>query len=266
MMQPSKQIIGVFDSGIGGLSVLKHIHARLPNEPLVYLADSAFMPYGCKPPSIIEDRCLHIADFFTKHHCKAIVLACNTATAVSIHHLRKKYSYPIIGMEPAIKPAVIRSQTGVIGVLVTNGTANSEKFNQLKQRFGTHINMIVQPCPGLVESIEAGNTVNNTVVYEMLKGFLQPLLQQGIDTLVLGCTHYPFVIPLIRDIIGEHITIIDSGHAISCELERQLNLHHLRTPSKTIEPIQFWTSGDIQCVGSVISKLWQHPVSLRKMA
>ncbi|MDQ6967298.1 MAG: hypothetical protein Q9M14_01270, partial [Mariprofundaceae bacterium] len=109
------------------------------------------------------------------------------------------------------------------------------------------------------------NTVNNTVVYEMLKGFLQPLLQQGIDTLVLGCTHYPFVIPLIRDIIGKNITIIDSGHAISCELERQLNLHHLRTISKTIEPIQFWTSGDIQCVERVMSKLWQHPISLRKM-
>jgi len=267
-MQQNEQIIGVFDSGIGGLSVLKHIHARLPNERLLYLADYAFMPYGCKPTSIIKDRCLHIAEFLNQHHCKAIVLACNTATAASIHRLREQYSFPIIGMEPAIKPAVRHSQTGVIGLLATSGTINSNKFKQLQQRFGTDVKMIVQPCPGLVEQIEtdiATGETNNAATHAMLDGFLQPLLQRGIDTLVLGCTHYPFVSTCIQNIIGANITIMDSGKAIACELERQLERHHLRATSKSIEPVQFWTSGDIPYLEAFISKLWQQPVLLSKM-
>ncbi|MFQ5518582.1 MAG: glutamate racemase [Mariprofundus sp.] len=258
------QAIGVFDSGVGGLTVLAHIHRCLPNEKLLYVADSAFMPYGCKPEHAVEQRCLKIAAFFAAQQCKAVVVACNTATAVAVHLLREKYDFPVIGMEPAVKPAVCHSQSGVVGILATSATAASEKFRQLTQRFDAEVELVVQACPGLVEQIEQGESDNETTRI-LLQSFLHPLIEKGIDTLVLGCTHYPFLRALIRDIAGEHISIIDSGNAIACELERQLKHHQLLAENSAAASVEFWSSGHIQCVEPLLSHLWQERVLLKKL-
>jgi len=262
----SEQAIGVFDSGVGGLSVLRHIRERLPNENLIYIADSAFMPYGCKSNQVVGERCMTIAAFFSEYPCKAMVVACNTATAVSIQHLRTVYPFPIIGMEPAVKPAIGRSRTGVVGVLVTSGTADSDKFKNLKQRFSEDAVLMIQPCPGLVEQIEKGE-VDSQGTRCMLQAFLYPLIQQGIDTLVLGCTHYPFVMALIREIVGEHVSIIDAGPAIVRELERKLLFHQLLLAPydvKKTASVLFYSSGDIDRVEPLMSQLWGEGVSLKR--
>jgi len=252
--------IGVFDSGVGGLSVLRHIRQRLPLESLMYIADSQYMPYGCKPEFEIQERCMALASFFDSRRCKAIVVACNTATAVAIHHLRAQYHIPVIGMEPAVKPAVQRSSSKVVGVLATNGTASSEKFSRLASRFSQQAMLIVTPCPGLVELIETGDWTGEKMRI-LLASFLQPLMQQGMDTLVLGCSHYPLIIPLIRDIVGEEIAIIDSGDAIACELDRQLRCKHAQSGNQH-GSIEFWSSGDIAVVAPMISLLWGEKIML----
>ncbi len=258
-----EQPIGIFDSGVGGLSVLAHIHQRLPGEALLYVADSAYMPYGCKPEAVIQQRCVKISDFLFRQQCKAIVVACNTATAAAVHHIRASYAFPVIGMEPAVKPAVFHSRSKVIGVLTTSATSTSDKFNRLAARFSQHARLIVQPCPGLVERIESGELTGDTT-RDMLSSFLQPLIRQGMDTLVLGCTHYPFVSALIRDIAGDDILIIDTGAAIACELERQLQNRQLLSENKTAS-IEFWSSGDVEIVAPVMSLLWGEKIMVKKL-
>ncbi|MDQ6999845.1 MAG: glutamate racemase [Mariprofundus sp.] len=258
-----EQSIGIFDSGVGGLSVLAHIHQRLPGESLLYIADSAYMPYGCKPEAVIQQRCVEISAFLSRQQCKAIVVACNTATAAAVHHLRASYSFPVIGMEPAVKPAVLHSRSKVIGVLTTSATSASDKFNRLAARFAQHARLIVQPCPGLVERIESGDLTGNAT-RDLLTSFLQPLMRQGMDTLVLGCTHYPFLTALIRDIAGDDIHIIDTGDAIACELERQLQSRHLVSENKTAS-IEFWSSGDAEKVAPVMSLLWGSKMMVKKL-
>jgi len=259
-----QQAIGVFDSGVGGLSVLADIHQLLPNEQLVYVADSAFMPYGCKSEQLVQQRSLEIAAFLAAKPCKAIVVACNTATAASVHLIRDTYNGSVIGMEPAIKPAVVHSRNKVIGVLATRNTVNSEKFNRLTGRFSDQAQVIVQPCPGLVEQIESGD-INGQTIKAMLNRFLQPLLEQGIDTLVLGCTHYPFIMPLIRSITGDAIQIIDAGDAIACELQRQLHSRDLLAATHTIPSIEFWSSGDIADVQPIMSRIWGQDITLNRL-
>jgi len=259
-MKREEQAIGVFDSGVGGLSVLAHIHELLPGDRLHYVADSAYMPYGCKPDQVVEDRCMSIAAFFVEHGCKAIVVACNTATAVAVQQLRLKYDMPVIGMEPAVKPAVSSSRSGVVGVFATSATVASDKFRQLGLRHGAEARLIVQACPGLVEQIERGELYTDKT-RSMLQAYLDPLMQEGIDTLVLGCTHYPFVSPMIREIVGEEIAIVDTGDAIARELRRQLLVNELlllendEKQGKSVL-IDFWSSGDIQKVEPLMSKLW----------
>jgi len=259
-MELKEQSIGVFDSGVGGLSVLTHIHASLPDERLHYVADSAYMPYGCKSDQLVESRCMSIADFFIEQGCKAIVVACNTATAVAVQQLRLKYNIPVIGMEPAVKPAVSSSRAGVVGVLATSATIASDKFKQLGLRHGSEARLIVQACPGLVEQIEMGE-LNTAKTRSMLQSYLNPLMQAGMDRLVLGCTHYPFVLPLIREIVGEDVAIVDSGDAIARELGRQLSANGLLSSVNAeaqdeSASIVFWSSGDIRKVEPLMSKLW----------
>jgi len=264
-----KQAIGVFDSGVGGLSVLTHIRDLLPNESLCYVADSAFMPYGCKSDQLVEERCMKIAAFFSEQRCKAIVVACNTATAVAVHHLRSVCDMPVIGMEPAVKPAVLRSRSGIVGILATSATVASDKFKQLKQRHALGARLIVQPCPGLVEQIEQGS-LDGDVMHHMLCSFLDPLLQQGIDTLVLGCTHYPFVSGLIKGIVGEGVLVVDTGDAIARELKRQLveknqlSLSMQKESGKTASTL-FWSSGDLQKVEPLMSRLWEKETAPKKL-
>jgi len=255
--------VGVFDSGVGGLSVLAHIHSRLPHENLSYFADSAYMPYGNKSAAEVETRSLRIADFLLGQGAKALVVACNTATAAAVQALRQNVQVPVIGMEPAIKPAVHGSAAGVVGVLATSGTISSDKFNRLMQRFTEHAELVVQPCPGLVEHIEAGD-LNSRRIRELLEQYLKPLLDKGSDTVVLGCTHYPFVIPLIREIVGDGIQIIDTGAAIARELERQLATRGLLADSDADGVMRFFTSGDAASIQPVLQRLWGSDLALEE--
>ncbi len=220
-MARGERPIGVFDSGVGGLSVLRHVRAMLPGEDLLYVADSAHAPYGDKSVQFIEARALAIAEFLVARDAKALVVACNTATAVAIAALRQRFDLPIVGMEPAVKPAAEATRSGVIGVLATSGTLDSGKFAELVRRFGSQARVIVQPCPGLVEQVEQGDLAG-PFTRRLLEGFIAPLLEAGADTLVLGCTHFPFLEPLLRELVGKEVAIIETGAAVARQLVRRL--------------------------------------------
>mgnify|MGYP003411322147 FL=1 len=220
-MARGERPIGVFDSGVGGLSVLRHVRAMLPGEDLLYVADSAHAPYGDKSVQFIEARAMAIAEFLVARDAKALVVACNTATAAAITALRQRFGLPIVGMEPAVKPAAEATRSGVIGVLATSGTLDSGKFAELVQRFGSQARVIVQPCPGLVEQVELGDLAG-PLTRRLLEGFIAPLLDAGADTLVLGCTHFPFLQPLLRELVGEEVAIIETGAAVARQLVRRL--------------------------------------------
>ncbi len=246
--------IGVFDSGVGGLSVLRHIRDSLPGEELLYVADCAHAPYGDKPATFIEARCLAIADFLLEHRVCALVVACNTATAVAIARLRERHALPIIGMEPAVKPAAEATRSGVIGVLATSGTLESEKFADLMRRHGSQAKVIVQPCPGLVERIEAGD-LDGPRTRELVAICLAPLIAAGADTLVLGCTHYPFLVPLLRGLLSPSVQIIESGAAVARQLSRRLaGTDFSPAPGAGCE--RFFSSGDTALLESLLPRLW----------
>jgi glutamate racemase len=247
--------IGVFDSGIGGISVLQHIHALLPHEQLVYVADSKYAPYGSKTPEEIQSRCFEIADFLIAQGVKVIVVACNTATAAAIDAMRAKYNLPIFGMEPAVKPAAEASKNGIIGVLATVGTLKSAQFAGLLESYGRNVKVVTQGCVGLVECIERGElNAENTV--NLLKQYCQPLLEEGADTIVLGCTHYPFVKTLLRQIVGENITLIDTGAAVAKHLQQRLAALDLLAVPDRAGAVKFWTNNQAADAKAVIEALW----------
>ncbi len=247
--------IGVFDSGVGGISVLQHIHALLPYEQLLYVADSRYAPYGSKTPQEIQSRCFEIADFLIAKGVKAIVVACNTATAAAIDKMREKYSLPIIGMEPAVKPAAAASKNGVIGVLATVGTLKSAQFAGLLESYGRNVKVVTQGCIGLVECIERGELRGDNTL-DLLEQYCQPLLDEGADTIVLGCTHYPFVKPLIRQIVGDGVTLIDTGAAVAKHLQKRLAALDLLTQQHQAGTIKFWTNSYAADAKQVIEALW----------
>ena len=230
--QMNSQPIGIFDSGIGGLSILKEISYLLPNEDLIYIGDTAFLPYGTKSKELIEDRAHKICNHLVSKNCKAVVVACNTATSAAIHKLRATFSIPIIGIEPALKPATQKTQSRIIGILATEGTLDGEKFATLKQRFVNDITILHQPCTGLVEVIEAGDH-DDKKIHELLKIYVPPLIDQGADTQVLGCTHFPLIKPLIAAYAGPKINIIDPSLAVANELKRQLKTKSLLRDDKS---------------------------------
>lgn len=246
--------IGVMDSGVGGISVLRHIHALLPHEDLIYFADSKYAPYGSKTPDEIKARCFETADFLIAKNVKALVVACNTATAAAIDDMRAKYTLPIIGMEPAVKPAAEASKNGIIGVLATVGTLKSAQFAGLLENYGRNVQVVTQGCIGLVECIERGELTQDST-RELLKKYLAPLLQEGADTIVLGCTHYPFVRPMIEGIVGPNVAIIDTGAAVAKQLQKKLAEANLLSPNKPAN-IGFWTNGAAINAAQVIEQLW----------
>ena len=220
--------IGVFDSGVGGLSVLRHIQAQLPHENLIYLADSGYAPYGAKPEHVVAERSLAIAQFLIAQGAKALVVACNTATVAAIKLLRAHYpDMPIVGVEPGLKPAAAASRNGKIAVLATVVTLAGEKFLLLRDQISSASNaeFLLQGCPGLVNQIELGE-FDSDGTRAMLEGYLLPLLEQGIDTVVLGCTHYPFVRASIEGILAKtgrsDVVLVDSGVAVARQLARLL--------------------------------------------
>lgn len=219
--------IGIFDSGIGGLSVLRHIRALLPNEELLYFADAGFAPYGEKPEAVIVERALAIAAFFLRFRIKAMVVACNTATAAAIAALRERYpQLLVVGVEPGLKPAAALTRTGVVGVLATAGTLGSDKFQKLQEQLAasTGVTFITQACNGLADQIEKGELQSRDTA-AMVQRYVAPLLAQNADTLVLGCTHYPFVSPLIAAVTAtsaEPVQLVDTGEPVARQLERLL--------------------------------------------
>jgi glutamate racemase len=253
--------IGVFDSGVGGLSVLREIRKLLPEEDLLYVADSAHAPYGDKPKEFILERSAAIIDFFVHQNVKAIVVACNTATGAAVKELRPKYTLPIIAMEPAVKPASERSQTGVIGVLATSRTIDSNNFQILFARFANQVNILPKACPGLVEQVERGDLCSDKT-RALIAQYVQPLLEQNVDTIVLGCTHYPFLAPLIQEIAGSSVTVIDSGSAIARELKSRLGKHTLLSNRPHHGSVQFWSSDVTGTAKHIISKLWEAEIDV----
>ncbi|MBT8342860.1 MAG: glutamate racemase [Desulfatitalea sp.] len=247
--------IGVFDSGIGGLSVLQRIREHLPYENLVYVADARYLPYGDKPPELIETRALCICQFLTAQKAKAVVVACNTATAAAIARMRERFSLPIIGMEPGIKPALAMTRSGVVGVLATRETLSSRKFESLVTRFGGDKKLVVQACPGLVEVVEQ-LALNSAGTRALVARYVGLLLDQGADTLVLGCTHYPWLSDLIQEIAGPGIVIIDTGEAVAREVSRRLKAADVLTLQTSSGMEQFYTTGELAGFEQVVARLW----------
>tara|TARA_B100001173_G_scaffold151587_1_gene131456 strand:- start:78 stop:881 length:804 start_codon:yes stop_codon:yes gene_type:complete len=226
------QPIGIFDSGIGGISVMLNIQSLLPNESLVYIADSFYAPYGLKSNSIILERSKVIINYLIKKEfVKMIVIACNTATASSIKELRQIYKIPIIGMEPAIKPATKSTTSKKVGILATNGTLESTKFAALLEIYSGDIKFYTQPCPGLVEIIEQGK-INDLSTKILIKKYLDSFIKNKVDTVVLGCTHYIFIRELIQEIIGPNVEVIDTGLAVAKQVKNKLESHSLQNNLK----------------------------------
>lgn len=254
--------VGVFDSGVGGLSVLAEISRLLPNESLLYVADCGHIPYGEKSPDFIRQRCRQVAEFFQQQGAKAMVLACNTATVAAVADLRERYPHwPLVGMEPAVKPAAAATRSGVVGVLATTGTLQSAKFAALLDRFASDVHVITQPCPGLVELIETGD-LGSIALRRMLRGYVDPLLAAGCDTLILGCTHYPFLKPLLADMVPAAVAIIDTGAAVARQLQRLLGERGLLAIGPA-HPAQFWTSASPDHLRNILPLLWNKSGSVR---
>ncbi len=249
------QPIGVFDSGVGGISVLKHIRALLPHEDLLYLADSKHAPYGNKSPEFIRERAFALSDFLISQGAKALVIACNTATAAAIEDLRKEYNVPIIGMEPAVKPAAAATKTGVVGVLATVGTFKSAQFAALLESYGKNVTVVTEGCPGLVECIERGELAA-TETRRLLESYLKPLLDAKADTIVLGCTHYPFLRPLIEEIVGKEVVLVDTGAAVARQLQKRLSEKDLLAEAGEPGNVGFWTNSEAADAEQVMAELW----------
>jgi len=218
--------IGLFDSGVGGTSIWKEVLKVLPNESTIYLADSANAPYGEKDKQTIINLCIKNTELLLAKGCKIIIVACNTATTNAIDYLRSSYKVPFIGIEPAIKPAALFSKTGAIGILATKGTLASALFEKTAQTYTQNITTIRQDGQGLVPLVEKGD-LESEEVSVLLKKYLQPMIDKNIDHLVLGCTHYPYLIPAIQKIIGNEVRIIDSGEAVARQTKAILTKNDL---------------------------------------
>jgi glutamate racemase len=251
--------IGIFDSGLGGLSVLRELRQQLPAEDIVYYADNAYSPYGTRTPEEIQARSEAIAAALIDRDAKVIVVACNTASSVAITHLRDTYDLPFIGLEPAVKPAVQITRSGKVAVLATPRTVTGERLRRLIHAYAREVEVYTVPAPGLVELVETG-TLTGDQVQLALRPLLEPMLAQGVDTVVLGCTHYPFLRREIEAFVGPSIAVIDSGAAIA-RRTREILLQHgaLRDHPQRGE-LQLMTSGVPDSVGTIATDLIGEPV------
>lgn len=246
--------IGVFDSGVGGISVLREIRALLPHENLIYYADSGHCPYGGKPQAEIQARASAITDFFLSRGAKLIVVACNTATIAAVEMLRATYPIPFVGMEPAVKPAAAQTRSGVVGVLATGAALAGEKFHKLVAEHANGVRMITQPCPGLVERVEQGD-LSGPDTRALVRHYTAPLLAQGADVLVLGCTHYPFLRPVIAETVGPAIALIDTGEAVARQARRLLERDGALSAGGKSGSVEWHSSGDLATFALVRERL-----------
>ncbi len=275
MNRINNQPIGIFDSGVGGLSIAKCIQHVLPHENIVYIADSAYAPYGEKPEALIKSRVDYIADKLLQYQVKTVVIACNTATVNAIQHLRNRLDVPIIGVEPAIKPAALVTKTKKIAVLVTQATSCNERFLNLIDLHAKDVEVFIQPCPGLVELIEQGK-LHSEQCDTLLKRYIEPLIVKGIDTLVLGCTHYPFLIDKITAITNNksdnkntEIDIMQTAVPVTSQLTRQLIEHNIAADPQQTAHYQFFSSNistnDQQKQEQLFCQLWQKSIKLHNL-
>ncbi len=236
--------IGIFDSGVGGLSVLAAIRRQMPEESVIYFGDQAHVPYGPRPLQQVRDFSIAITEFLLSRSAKIVVVACNSASAAGLAHLRRTFpKTPFVGMEPAVKPAAENTSSGVVGVLATPATFQGELYASVVERFAKGVVLLKSTCPGLVQRIEAGD-LNGSGTRAILEEALRPMLERKIDTIVLACTHYPFVIPLIEEMAGRHVRVIDPAPAIARQTLRLLEERGLKASSGRPGTTEYLTSGD----------------------
>jgi glutamate racemase len=255
--------IGVFDSGVGGLSVLRHVRALLPAEDLVYVADSGHAPYGDRPQEWIRARSLQLAGWLVGQGAKAIVVACNTATAAASVALRERLDVPVIAMEPAVKPAAAATRSGVVGVLATTGTLESARFAALLDRFAADVEVVAQPCPGLVERVERGE-LDTPATRALVTRCVAPLLARGVDTIVLGCTHYPFVREAIAAAAGPGVALVETGAAVARQVKARLAEASLLSPCDGAGRERLLTTGGAEAAAAAV-RLWPGAAGIERL-
>jgi len=264
MTQPDRENpVGLFDSGVGGLTILRAVRQALPCENLVYVADAAYVPYGQKSAEQIRRRVLAIGAFLVECGAKALVVACNTATAAALDVLRASVPVPCVGVEPAVKPAVAATRSGVVGVLATPATLASERYRNLLERYASGVRVVAQPCAGLAEHIERGD-LDSAQTETLLRGFVEPLLGKGADVIVLGCTHYPLVAHIVHRIAGPHVVVIENGVPVAREVARQLALRGAARATGNGSEV-FWTSGPTQHIAPLLMQLWGPNARLQRL-
>lgn len=262
----TKRPIGLFDSGVGGLSVLSQVHHLLPNEDLIYVADQAHVPYG--PRSQVEVRRLSvgITQFLLDQDAKLIVVACNTASAAALEHLRASFPQTsFVGMEPAVKPAAKRTDTGQVGVLATPATFEGELFASVLARFAEGVEVHQRIIPGLVERIEAGD-LDGPETHRLVEAAVRPLLDKGIDTLVLGCTHYPFILPILHQLVGPEVELIDPAPAVARQVRRLLEDQNQIAPADRPGRLTYFTSGEPERLAQSVHRLVGEPGELHGLS
>jgi len=252
-MNMNKNPIGIFDSGVGGLSVLREIRVLMPKEDLIYFGDQVHVPYGPRPMEQIQSFSESITRFLLKQNSKIIVVACNTASAAALTYLRQTFpDVQFVGMEPAVKPAAEKTQTGKVGVLATPATFQGALYASVVERFANGVELFQNTCSGLVQQIERGDLAGNET-RRILEDALRPMLEKNIDTVVLGCTHYPFVIPLIEEIVGEKVRVIDPAPAVARQVKRLLEAGGMENEQGG--ELRFITSGEAQSAKSILKIL-----------
>jgi glutamate racemase len=249
----SNKPIGLFDSGVGGTSIWQEIHQLLPAENTIYLADSKNAPYGPKGKNKIIELSKKNTEFLLNKGCKLIVVACNTATTNAIKTLRDTYAIPFIGIEPAIKPAALQTKTKAVGILATKGTLSSELFHKTSNLYSNSIEVIEQNGNGIVELIETGK-LHSQEMKSLLEGYLKPMLDKNIDYLVLGCTHYPYLIPVLLELLPKHVKIIDSGAAVARQTKAILEKENLLNVELKKPTNLFYSTGSISVLQSLVGE------------
>ena len=247
--------VGVFDSGVGGLSVLRALREELPHEHFLYVGDSGCAPYGDRSAQFVIDRATAITEFLVSRDVKAVVVACNTATAVAVESLRARFALPIVAIEPAVKPAASRTRSRVVGVLATTGTLASPNVGKLLASYGADVEFVIQPCPGLADQIEKGE-LESPATRALVTRYVRPMIDKGSDILVLGCTHYPLIRSMIEDVAGLSVEVIDPAPPVARELRRRLASAGLLNDSGTAGTEEFRTTGTVAIVGPIVRQLW----------
>lgn len=248
--------IGIFDSGVGGTSIFKEIHALLPHENIIYLADSKNAPYGNKSEEEIKNLSIKNTEYLLSKGCKIIVVACNTATTNAITYLRETYDVQFIGIEPAIKPAALNTKTKAVGILATKGTLSSQLFHKTSDLYANGIKVIEQIGEGIVPLIESGK-LNSDEMKDLLQLYLDPMLKANIDYLVLGCTHYPYLIPMLETLLPKEVKIIDSGLAVAKQTKAILSEQSLLNSDVKKPSIKLFSNGNVEVLNAILENKFE---------